>query len=646
MRSAALSILLLGAAALFASVAQAQIMLPDRSPTKGQEASLDTSCGAWTKNRKTMNYYLMMYVAENHLRTSVESIQDKQGIGGDPLKNVEEKDIASWMDKFCGEKPDSSMQVAAEGYAKVLVEQMPASAKNEPRGGATAAAAAAGTATGAAAGGAAAPAEKKSIWSFKVARTCQSWVGGRKGLDYYMMMNSSEEYLKGRVEELRQARGVTRDPLQGVSDKDIAKQLDEYCPGNLTQPLESVLDAYADRLVGGSPVAQPAAGGAEKPRATAQAPVGGQAPAGAAAAATPPAPRQPSAFSVGRSCDSWNTGRKSLDYYLLMSKSEDYLKAEAAALAAERGVAKDPLAGVGSKEIAAWLDQYCAQRGKEPLESALNAYANELVGGSPPQSKAEARGGEKPRTVAEAPAKGEAAAAGAAGAAGPAPRQPSAFSVGRSCNSWNSGRKGLDYYLLISKAEDYLKAEAGALAAERGITRDPMQGVDSKQIAAWLDQYCATRGPEQLEVALNAYANELVGPAPGQPKAEVRPSAATPAPASPPKQAAAKPQAPAAPAAAQGPREPAYLSGGRNCAAWTAGRKGQEYYNLIEGSEAQLRSDVRTLRETRGLSFDPLETVSRKDISTFLDGYCAERPKAPLESAVRIYANQLLSGAK
>jgi hypothetical protein len=634
MRSAAISLLFLLIGTALAPVAQAQIMLPDKSPTKGQQGSLDTSCGAWNKNRKTMNYYLMMYVTENHLRASVESIQDKQGIGGDPLKSVEEKDIAAWMDKYCGDKPESSMQAAAEAYAKVVVEQMPAAARSEPRAGTQAAAAA-----GAATPGAAAPAEKKSSWSFKIGRTCDSWVKGRKGLDYYLMMNSSGEYLRGKVDELRQQRGVTKDPLQGVSDKDIARQLDEHCPGNLNQPLETALDVYADRLVGTSPVAQPAAGGAETPKGTAQAPAGGQAASPApAAAATAPAPRKPTGFSVNRTCDSWNTGRKSLDYYLLMSKSEDYLKAEAAALAQERGVTKDPMQGVGSKEIAGWLDDYCPQRGKEPLETALNAYADRLVGGSPaPQPKGEVRA-EAPK-AAQAPAAGQAApAATAASTAPPAPRKPTGFSLGRTCDSWNTGRKGLDYYLLISKSEDYLKAEAAALAQERGVTKDPMQGVGSKDIAAWLDQYCPQRGKEQLEIALNAYASQLVGPGTAPRAPEASPAVA---PASPPKQAAAKP--PAAPAAPPAPREPAYLSGGRNCATWTAGRGGQEYYNLIESSEAQLRSDVRVLRETRGLTYDPLESVSRKDIAAFLDGYCAERPKSPLESAVRVYANQLLS---
>ncbi|HET9701545.1 MAG TPA: hypothetical protein VFP70_11540, partial [Burkholderiales bacterium] len=366
----------------------------------------------------------------------------------------------------------------------------------------------------------------------------------------------------------------------------------------------------------------------------------------AGAAAATPAPRKPTGFSVNRTCDSWNTGRKSLDYYLLISKSEDYLKAEAAALAAERGVTRDPMQGVGSKEIAAWLDEYCPQRGKEQLEAALNAYADRLVGGTPaPQPKAESRAAEAPKAT-PAPAAAGQAAPPAAAVAAPAPRKPTGFSVGRTCDSWTSGRKGLDYYLLISKSEDYLKAEAAALAAERGVARDPMQGIGSKEIAAWLDQYCPQRGREQLEVALNAYANQLVGPgtAPRAAPPGPAPAATTAAPAAPAPQAAARPPAaPAAPAASQAQREPAYLSGGRNCAAWTAGRGGQEYYNLIESSEAQLRSDVRVLRETRGLTYDPLESVSRKDIAAFLDGYCAERPKAPLESAVRIYANQLLS---
>jgi hypothetical protein len=503
MKRAALSLLFLGAAAFAALAAQAQSLLPDQSPTKGQEGQLDTSCGAWQKGRKTLNYYLMVSVAENYLRTSVESIQDKQGIGGDPMRGVGDKEITTWMDRFCGERPESSMQAGAEAYAKVLVEQMPASAKSEPRGVAPAAAGA---------GGEAAPAAKKRSSGFKIGRTCESWVNGRKGLDYFMMTSSSEDYLKGEVAALREARGVTRDPMQGVTDKDIARHLDEYCPRNLREPLERALDVYASALVGGSPVAQ---------------------------------------------------------------------------------------------------------------------------------SGAQARSGEKAKT-AEAPAQAGAAPAGAAGAT-PAPRKPSGFAVGRTCESWMTGRKGLDYYLLISKSEDYLKGEAAALAAERGVTKDPLAGVGSKEIAAWLDQYCAQRGKEPLETALNAYASELVGPGKVPPKAEARPSA-PPAPAAPQAQAAAKPQAaPAAPAAPQAPREPAYLGGGRNCAAWSGGRKGQEYYNLIESSEAQLRNDVRVLRETRGLSFDPLENVSRKDIAAFLDGYCAERPKVPLESAVRVYANQLLS---
>ena len=612
MSRSALFLLLLVAGAVLAPAARAQIMPPGKSPTEGKQGQLDTSCGAWQKSRKTLNYFLMVGIAENFLRASVESIQDKQGIGGDPMKDVGDKEIAAWMDKYCSDRPESTMQVGAEAYAKVLVEGMPASARSEPRGGAPAAAAGGGPEAQPAA-------KKKSTFGFKIGRTCESWMSGRKGLDYYMMMNSAEEYLKGQVAVLREERGVAKDPMQGLTDKDIARRLDQYCPRNPKVTMEAALDAYASELVGGSAPARaekPAAGG--KPAAAAPA-------TGAAAPAAEPAPRKPSSFKVGRSCESWMSGRKGLDYYLMVSSAEDYLKAEAAALAAERGVTRDPMQGVGSKQIATWLDQYCPQRSKEALETALNAYANELVG--PGQAK--------PEAAAKPPA-------AAAGAAAPAPRKPSAFSVGRSCDSWNSGRKSLDYYLLTSKSEDYLKAEAAALAAERGVTRDPMKGVGSKEIAAWLDQYCAQRGREPLETALNAYANELVGPAPGQPQA-ARSAPAAQAPARP---GAAPAAGAAAPAAAQGARDPLGLGGGRSCGAWTAGRRGPEYNSMIETSEAQLRNDVKVLRETRGVASDPLQSVSRNEIAAFLDGYCAERPRVPLESAVRVYANQLLSNLR
>jgi len=516
MRSAALSLLLLVIATVFAPAAQAQ------------SGRLDTSCGAWQKSRKTLNYYLMVAKAEDYLRGSVESIQDKQGIGGDPMKGVTEKDITAWTDKFCGERPEDSMEAAAEAYAKVLVEKMPASARSEPRGGAPAAAGAAGEA-GTASPETQSAAKKKSSSSFKIGRTCESWMSGRKGLDYYLMINSAEEYLKGQVSELREARGGARDPMRDITDKDIARRLDQYCPQNPKVPLETALDAYAGELVGGSAPPPPTAEARSAPKAA----------AGAAA-----------------------------------------------------------------------------------------------------------------RPTGDAPAKGDVAEAGAAGATGAAqtPRKPSAFKLGRTCDSWKSGRKGLDYYLLMNSAEDYLKSEAAALAAERSVTRDPMQGVGSKQVAAWLDQYCAQRGPEPLETALNAYANELVGGSAPQPRTEARPASTTQVPASPASPEVAKPQASAAApgtaTATQGARDSLNLGGGRNCAAWTGGRKGQEYYNLIESSEVQLRNDVRILRETRGLASDPLDTVTRKEIAAFLDGYCAERPKVPLESAVRVYANQLLSNLK
>jgi tetratricopeptide (TPR) repeat protein len=101
----------------------------------------------------------------------------------------------------------------------------------------------------------------------------------------------------------------------------------------------------------------------------------------------------------------------------------------------------------------------------------------------------------------------------------------------KTCDSWIKGRKGVEYYLMVSSAEDYLKATLNAAREAQGLTKDPMQGVTTKDIAAWLDSYCASRPQDLQESALKAYANELLpGATQAKPKTEARTAAAQESP--------------------------------------------------------------------------------------------------------------------
>jgi tetratricopeptide (TPR) repeat protein len=90
----------------------------------------------------------------------------------------------------------------------------------------------------------------------------------------------------------------------------------------------------------------------------------------------------------------------------------------------------------------------------------------------------------------------------------------------KTCEAWNTGRKGIEYYLMVSSAEDSLKSYVNTAREVQGLTKDPMQGVTSKDVAAWLDDYCGRRPKDIIDNAIKAYANQLVPPGPARPKAE------------------------------------------------------------------------------------------------------------------------------
>ena len=107
--------------------------------------------------------------------------------------------------------------------------------------------------------------------------------------------------------------------------------------------------------------------------------------------------------------------------------------------------------------------------------------------------------------------------------------------LNKSCDAWNKGRKGLEYFLMVNVAEDSLKTHVNTLKEGRNLTKDPLQGVGEKDVARWLDDYCDGRPKDTQDNAMKAYAGELVSKVPGgqvppAPKAEARAAAAAPEP--------------------------------------------------------------------------------------------------------------------
>ncbi len=231
-------------------------------------AELVTSCGTWTKERKGLTYFLMADKAEEFLRDEVDALRKAQNLGADPMQDVTEKQIAEWMDKYCAEHPNETMQDASKAYAAELVRSLPPQAR-QPRPEAVAAAPAEPPATK--------PGKKSG---FTLNRSCGSWNTGRKTLDYYLLISKAEDYAKEAVTLLREERGAAGTPAEALEDAAIARWLDDYCRERDEEPLEAALDAYADQLV-------PKAAGTAKPAPAAQA---AAAAPGPAAAPRPPPP--------------------------------------------------------------------------------------------------------------------------------------------------------------------------------------------------------------------------------------------------------------------------------------------------------------------------------------------------------------------
>lgn len=228
-------------------------------------------------------------------------------------------------------------------------------------------------------------------------------------------------------------------------------------------------------------------------------------------------------------CATWAKERKGLSYFLLAGKAEEFLRDDVDALRTAQNLGADPMQDVTEKQIGDWMDKYCADHPNDGMKDATKAYAAELVRNLPAQARQAAQG-----PVAGAPA------------APPAPRpaKKSLFKLNRSCGSWNTGRKTLDYYLLISKAEDYAKEAVAMRREERGVSGDPGEGVNEEAIGRWLDDYCRDRDQEPLEAALDVYADQLVPKPAGTAKAAPAPGAVpAAAPAAPSQPSAPKPQA-------------------------------------------------------------------------------------------------------
>jgi tetratricopeptide (TPR) repeat protein len=205
--------------------------------------------------------------------------------------------------------------------------------------------------------------------------SCGTWAKERKGLTYFLMADKVQEFLREEVDALRSAQNLAADPMQDVTEKQIAGWMDTYCAERPEASMRDAANAYAAELVRNLPAE------ARKPRS--------EAVAGAPPEPQAPKPAKKSGFRLDRSCGSWNTGRKGLDYYLLMSKAEDYLKDAVALLREERGAAA-PAEALEDKAIARWLDDYCRERDELPLESALDAYADQVVPKAPGTAKAPA----------------------------------------------------------------------------------------------------------------------------------------------------------------------------------------------------------------------------------------------------------------
>jgi hypothetical protein len=110
---------------LFLMLAACASQTSGGSQSSGQNwgFGLDKSCENWLDNNMGLGYYALISWAQGYLHAQVEILMAQQKLTTDPMKSLQEKQLASRLNTYCNANPRGNMPPALQAYAKELVAQ-------------------------------------------------------------------------------------------------------------------------------------------------------------------------------------------------------------------------------------------------------------------------------------------------------------------------------------------------------------------------------------------------------------------------------------------------------------------------------------------------------------------------------------------
>ncbi|HEX6829625.1 MAG TPA: hypothetical protein VF104_11680 [Burkholderiales bacterium] len=83
-------------------------------------------------------------------------------------------------------------------------------------------------------------------------KSCENWLDNNLGLGYYALVSWAHGYLQSQVDVLLAAEKRSGNPVQGITEGEIAARLNSYCNANPRGAMPPTLQAWAKELMAGS----------------------------------------------------------------------------------------------------------------------------------------------------------------------------------------------------------------------------------------------------------------------------------------------------------------------------------------------------------------------------------------------------------
>lgn len=83
-------------------------------------------------------------------------------------------------------------------------------------------------------------------------KSCENWLDNNEGLGYYALVSWAHGYLQSQVDVLMAAEKRSGNPVQDITEKEMAARLNSYCNANPRGAMPPTLQTWAKELVAGS----------------------------------------------------------------------------------------------------------------------------------------------------------------------------------------------------------------------------------------------------------------------------------------------------------------------------------------------------------------------------------------------------------